>query len=73
MTTDERINELMGLHKEQLARMIAEGENQAPSASPTPADGQMTADDTAVHDAETAAIAAEVNGEPPVLTEEVPQ
>lgn len=49
MTVDERIQELMGLHKEQLARMIAESENH---------------DDSAAHDTETAAIAAEVNGEP---------
>lgn len=47
MTTAERIAELMAMHKEELARMIAESENH---------------DDSAKHDAETASVAAEING-----------
>lgn len=32
MTIEERTAELMSLHKEQLARMVAESENQTPDA-----------------------------------------
>jgi hypothetical protein len=72
MTIDSRINDFMSLHKGDLSRFLAKAEAKLIELGhdveaifaddPAPV---VLADDTAAHDAETAAVAAEVNGTEP--------